>query len=135
MNAVSHLFSDWIEAEYAYKLRKDIVPLKMQTGYNPNGWLGAMLGNKFYMQMNTLDLVRENMALLVRELADRGRYPSDEDQDVDDVYIPGASHPMQPPSPPFVPPRPGAGPPMSRGGSLDYYSPRSTSPVPIGRPG
>ena len=106
----------------------------MQTGYTPNGWLGAMLGNKLYMQMNTLDLVQENMALLVRELADRGRYPSDEDQDVDDGYIPAANHYMQPPSPPFVPPRPGAGPSMSRGDSSNY-SPRSKIPVPIGRPG
>eukprot|EP00057_Strongylocentrotus_purpuratus_P012735 XP_011667209.1 PREDICTED: uncharacterized protein LOC105439671 [Strongylocentrotus purpuratus] len=122
------------EAEYTYKLRKAIIPLKMQTGYTPNGWLGAMLGNKLYMQMNTLDLVQENMSLLVRELADRGRYPSDEDQDVDDVYIPAANHYMQPPSPPFVPPRPGAGPSMSRGDSRNY-SPRSKIPVPIGRPG
>ncbi|XP_041471482.1 uncharacterized protein LOC121420981 [Lytechinus variegatus] len=60
------------EAEYTYKLRKPVVPLKMQNGYDPNGWLGAMLGTKFYIEMYKLDLVDKNGHLLIRELANRG---------------------------------------------------------------
>ena len=36
------------EAEYAYKLKKEIVPLRMQTGYAATGWLGAMIGAKLF---------------------------------------------------------------------------------------
>eukprot|EP00057_Strongylocentrotus_purpuratus_P012557 XP_011667031.1 PREDICTED: uncharacterized protein LOC105439571 [Strongylocentrotus purpuratus] len=60
------------EAEYTYKLRKPVVPLKMQNGYDPNGWLGAMLGTKFYIEMYALGLVEKNGHLLIRELANRG---------------------------------------------------------------
>ncbi|XP_041472786.1 uncharacterized protein LOC121422047 isoform X2 [Lytechinus variegatus] len=103
------------EAEYTYKLRKPIIPLKMQTGYDPNGWLGAMLGNKFYIQMSTLELVQDNMGLLVRELADRGRTLSTEDQSVDDdEYIPsGLPKLARPMSPPYLVPENRTLPPPS----------------------
>ena len=36
------------EAEYAFQSRKKIIPLIMQPGYRPDGWLGLVLGSKFY---------------------------------------------------------------------------------------
>ncbi len=38
------------EAEYAYQLKKPIVPVKNQP-YSADGWLGALLGTKLYFQV------------------------------------------------------------------------------------
>ncbi|XP_071501362.1 uncharacterized protein [Diadema antillarum] len=64
------------EAEYTFKLNKPIVPLKMQTDYEADGWLGIMLGTKYYIAMATMDEVVDNVDRLKRELANRGRLPS-----------------------------------------------------------
>ena len=37
------------EASYAYKLGKQIIPLMMEENYEPDGWLGIILGTKLYM--------------------------------------------------------------------------------------
>jgi hypothetical protein len=37
-----------LEAEYAVKLQKPIIPLIMQADYNPLGWLGIIIGGKIY---------------------------------------------------------------------------------------
>ncbi|XP_071498021.1 uncharacterized protein [Diadema antillarum] len=60
------------EAEYTYNLRKPIVPLKMQKDYKADGWLGAMLGSKLYIEMHAVEMVERNIDKLVRELANRG---------------------------------------------------------------
>ncbi|XP_076437546.1 uncharacterized protein LOC143276783 isoform X2 [Babylonia areolata] len=36
------------EAEYAFQQRKTIIPLIMQQGYRPDGWLGMILGAKLF---------------------------------------------------------------------------------------
>jgi len=36
------------EAEYAYKLKKPMICLLAEDNYQPKGWLGALLGNKFW---------------------------------------------------------------------------------------
>jgi len=36
------------EAEYAYRLKKNIIYIMAEDGYNPKGWLGNMLGNKVW---------------------------------------------------------------------------------------
>ncbi|CAK8692291.1 unnamed protein product [Clavelina lepadiformis] len=41
------------EAEYAYKLRKPIIPLLLNPGYDPDGWLGALLGTKLYVDLSS----------------------------------------------------------------------------------
>ncbi|XP_071491518.1 uncharacterized protein [Diadema antillarum] len=61
------------EAEYTYTLRKPIVPLKMQKDYRADGWLGAMLGPKLYIEMYAVEMVERNIDKLVREIANRGR--------------------------------------------------------------
>ena len=35
------------EAEYAYRLKKQVIFVMAEDGYTATGWLGAMLGNKF----------------------------------------------------------------------------------------
>ena len=36
------------EAEYANKLRKCILPLKLQKGYEADGWLGFIMGSNYF---------------------------------------------------------------------------------------
>ncbi|XP_072035236.1 uncharacterized protein [Amphiura filiformis] len=36
------------EATYAYKLKRPIIPLLMEEGYAPDGWLGLILGTRLY---------------------------------------------------------------------------------------
>ncbi|XP_045182816.2 uncharacterized protein LOC123541422 isoform X1 [Mercenaria mercenaria] len=40
------------EAEYAYNQRKPIIPLKMEQGYKPDGWLGILLGEKYFVEFS-----------------------------------------------------------------------------------
>ncbi|XP_033109934.1 uncharacterized protein LOC117111170 [Anneissia japonica] len=61
------------EAEYAFQLRRDIIPLKMEKGYQADGWLGAIIGTKLYIDVdpegNGFDT---SMKALIKELGDRG---------------------------------------------------------------
>ena len=36
------------EAEYAYRLKKEVIYVMAEDGYVPKGWLRAMLGNKLW---------------------------------------------------------------------------------------
>jgi len=36
------------EAEYGYRLKKEVIFVMAEDGFVPNGWLGAMLGNKLW---------------------------------------------------------------------------------------
>ncbi|XP_071100855.1 uncharacterized protein [Haliotis cracherodii] len=40
------------EAEYAFSQRKPIVPLVMELGYRPDGWLGMILGAKLFFDFS-----------------------------------------------------------------------------------
>ena len=40
------------EAEYTWKINKPFVPIKMQQGYEPKGWLSFILGNKLLIDIN-----------------------------------------------------------------------------------
>ena len=42
------VFSD-AEAEYTRKLQRPFIPIWMQRHYKPDGWLGFLLGEKFYV--------------------------------------------------------------------------------------
>ena len=37
------------EAEYAYQRHKAIIPMMMETDYQPDGWLGIIMGTKLWM--------------------------------------------------------------------------------------
>lgn len=61
------------EAEYAYQLRKDVVPLMMQHKYKADGWLGMLLGTKLWFDFRNKQGIEESMAMLVKELGRRGK--------------------------------------------------------------
>ena len=61
------------EAEYAYQLRKDIIPLMMQKNYKADGWLGMLLGTKMWIGFQSKHTIDSGVTKLVRELAGRGK--------------------------------------------------------------
>ena len=61
------------EAEYAYQLRKDIIPLMLQRDYKPDGWLGIIIGTKLWIDFRNSFSVEGGTEKLMRELGDRGR--------------------------------------------------------------
>ncbi len=62
----------FLESEYTYKLRKEYVPVRMQPCYNPDGWLGILLGTKLYYDLSTEELFAKNINTLVKELQRKG---------------------------------------------------------------
>ena len=61
------------EAEYTYKLGKDIIPLMMQRNYKPDGWLGFLLGRKFWIDFQSKTVVNPGVTKLIKELGGRGK--------------------------------------------------------------
>ena len=61
------------EAEYAYQLRKDIIPLMMQRNYQPDGWLGIIVGTKLWIDFRNSHSIEAGVGKLMKELGDRGR--------------------------------------------------------------
>ena len=61
------------EAEYAYQLRKDIIPLMMEPNYRPNGWLGMIVGTKLWIDFRNSYGIEAGVGKLLRELGGRGR--------------------------------------------------------------
>ena len=37
-----------LEAQYAHQQEKEMLPLMMEEGYRPNGWLGMLLGVRLW---------------------------------------------------------------------------------------
>jgi hypothetical protein len=37
------------EAEYVFQMQKPFIPLIMESGYKPSGWLGILLGSRIYV--------------------------------------------------------------------------------------
>ncbi len=56
-----------------YSLRKDLIPILVQPGYVPDGWLGALVGSKLFYDMTSEEKVEIQTSKLVKELGDRGR--------------------------------------------------------------
>ncbi|XP_046350502.2 uncharacterized protein LOC124131334 [Haliotis rufescens] len=65
------------EAEYAFNLRKPIVPLMMQRDYKPDGWLGFIKGTKLYFEFSGKYPYDQKITDLVKELGKRGQVPLD----------------------------------------------------------
>ncbi|KAJ7387414.1 Vacuolar protein sorting-associated protein 33A [Desmophyllum pertusum] len=61
------------EAEYAYQLRKDIIPLMMQRNYKADGWLGMLVGTKLWIDFKSKQVIDSGVGKLVKELAGRGK--------------------------------------------------------------
>ena len=60
------------EAEYAFKLRKDIIPLMMQRDYTPDGWLGIILGTRLWIDFSNDYKLSTSAEKLLKELGGRG---------------------------------------------------------------
>ncbi|KAL9981616.1 hypothetical protein ACROYT_G010342, partial [Oculina patagonica] len=61
------------EAEYAYQLRKDIIPLMMQSNYKADGWLGMLVGTKYWIVFQSKQVVDSAVEKLIKELNGRGK--------------------------------------------------------------
>lgn len=56
-----------LEAEYSVEQNKPSIPLMMQTGYRPSGWLGIINGSKLHIDFSQLPF-EEAFTLLIREI-------------------------------------------------------------------
>ncbi|XP_071479703.1 uncharacterized protein [Diadema antillarum] len=56
------------EAEYAFTRRKHIIPIMMEEHYQPDGWLGIILGAKFYMDFSGRLNKDDEMQKLIKEV-------------------------------------------------------------------
>lgn len=56
------------EAEYSFKLKKKIVPLKLEEGYEPDGWLGFIAGANLYYEFSGYRPYDEELQRLVHVL-------------------------------------------------------------------
>ncbi|KAJ7380757.1 hypothetical protein OS493_007135 [Desmophyllum pertusum] len=61
------------EAEYTYQLHKDIIPLMMDNKYRPDGWLGFIVGTKFWIDFSEKYKLDSNADKLEKELGNRGK--------------------------------------------------------------
>ena len=61
------------EAEYTFEQEKPFIPLMMQRHYKPDGWLGLLLGSKFYVNFDGKYEFDEAYEMLLRELKSHGQ--------------------------------------------------------------
>ena len=61
------------EANYAFKLGKPIIPLKIEDGYDPDGWLGILIAMRKYIRVYDDDVLEKGIPDLLRELGNKGR--------------------------------------------------------------
>ncbi|XP_045166230.1 uncharacterized protein LOC123529776 [Mercenaria mercenaria] len=57
-----------LEAEYTQELRKPFIPLKMERGYKPDGWLGLMIGSRYFVEFSGKYKFEDKLVDLYREL-------------------------------------------------------------------
>ncbi|CAD5126050.1 unnamed protein product [Dimorphilus gyrociliatus] len=63
------------EGDYAYQLRKAIIPVNLEKGFVPTGWLGCLLGTKLAYDLWDETRLEEQMNRVVFDLGERGRLP------------------------------------------------------------
>ncbi|XP_064620815.1 uncharacterized protein LOC135483734 [Lineus longissimus] len=61
------------EAEYAYRMNKEIIPIMVQANYRPDGWLGLLIGTKLYYDFSGKHPFDKKLAELIRVLGPRGK--------------------------------------------------------------
>lgn len=62
-----------IEAEYTFRLRKKIIPLRLQLKYYPDGWLGILVGSKLVFDCSVQNKIEDSIRHLIRELGNTGK--------------------------------------------------------------
>lgn len=79
-----------LEAEYAVRLQKPIIPLIMQPDYMPLGWLGIIVGGKIYYKFaGKQSSFEQTFASMVKEI---GRHVSDESKTKQRPPLPEATN-------------------------------------------
>ncbi|XP_072020914.1 uncharacterized protein [Amphiura filiformis] len=80
------------EASYATKKKKPVIPLLLEKDYEPDGWLGILLGTKLYYRFCTEEDMVSNMVGLIKEIGDNGRKNADPPTDeIDGPITPEAA--------------------------------------------
>jgi len=57
-----------LEGEYAFKKKKIIIPLMMQSNWEPEGWLGAIAGTKLYFSFSDPSSYQASLEGVLKEL-------------------------------------------------------------------
>ena len=57
------------EAQYAYKCKKPIIPVRCQEGYDADGWLGFIIGSMLYYDLSTPNSFEQNLPGLLKDVA------------------------------------------------------------------
>jgi len=52
-------------AEFAFNKHKEIVPLQLEAGYKPRGWVGLLVGARQYFSFSNSGTVKEKMGQLL----------------------------------------------------------------------
>lgn len=81
-----------IEAEYAFQKKKTIIPLKLERGYEPDGWLGFICGTKMFFEFTDKYPFEEKMASLLKEIASvlnqSAKEPDAKGDNIDGLIVP-----------------------------------------------
>jgi len=59
-----------------YRLRKDIIPLILEPGYVPDGWLGILIGTRLFFDLCQPATFDDDLERLIQEIGNRGRLRS-----------------------------------------------------------
>jgi hypothetical protein len=89
-----------LEAEYALYSRKAIIPLMMQSNYQPNGWLGMLLGAKVWYDFSSEATFDENYQNFKKGLLKEHRPVAAEKKESKDAGAASASSSSVPASAP-----------------------------------
>ena|SRR6218665_648258 len=60
------------EVEYAVRLRKPIIPIRVETGFRPDGWLGMASGSKMVIDFSDPETFDIKFEQLIKELFAKG---------------------------------------------------------------
>ena len=64
---------NYLEAEYAFQLKKPIIPLLVEKNYKADGWLDNICGEKLRIEFTDKELFKNGMNRLIKEIGDRGK--------------------------------------------------------------
>ncbi len=59
------------EAQFAFKLQKSIIPVRVQEKYSPGGWLGFILGSELYFDLSTELKLSANFPKLMQQISSK----------------------------------------------------------------
>jgi len=56
------------EAQFAFSKHKEIVPLQLEAGHKPRGWLGVLVGARPYLDVSNPSNFKEKVGQIVDQL-------------------------------------------------------------------